>query len=119
MAAGALVALLALVGTLQYRWLGAVSDAERERMRASLLTHATDLATEFNSELTQIYAAFRADPAGLDGDAATIIATVYAKWQSSAAHPDLIRAIYLVEGGSDATPQLFDPRTRALTPTTW
>jgi len=118
-AAGALVVLLAIVGTLQYRWLGAVSDAERDRMRANLRTHATDLAVEFNGELTRIYAAFRADPAGLAADATTMVADAYAQWQTSTPHPALIRAIYLVEGDSEAAPQLFDPRTRALMPTPW
>jgi len=52
-AAVALTVLLAVLATLQYRWLGAVSAAERERMRSSLQTRATDLAREFDGELTR------------------------------------------------------------------
>src|SRR5215468_5441725 len=56
--ASLLVALLATLATFQYQWLGEVSQAERERMRASVRTRATDLSREFDSELTRTYVAF-------------------------------------------------------------
>ena len=34
--AAALLGLIALLATLQYRWLGQISDAERDRMTATL-----------------------------------------------------------------------------------
>ena len=43
----ALLGLLALLATLQYKWLGRISDAERERMRATLNTRASGFAQEF------------------------------------------------------------------------
>ena len=36
-----LLGLLALLATLQYKWLGRISDAERDRMRATLNTRAS------------------------------------------------------------------------------
>ena len=39
--AAALLGLIALLATLQYRWLGQISDAERERMTATLSARAT------------------------------------------------------------------------------
>ena len=50
--AAALVALLAALATLQYRWLGDVSQAERERMRAGLQTRASDFSEAFDRELS-------------------------------------------------------------------
>ena len=44
----ALVALLGALATLQYRWLGDVSQAERERMRAGLQTRASDFSEAFD-----------------------------------------------------------------------
>src|SRR5206468_11894465 len=52
--AAALLGLIALLATLQYRWLGRISDAERERMRASLNARASEFAQDFDRELTQI-----------------------------------------------------------------
>ena len=38
--AAALLGLIAILATLQYRWLGRISDAERERMTATLTARA-------------------------------------------------------------------------------
>ena len=38
--AAALLGLIVLLATLQYRWLGQVSAAERERMKANLAARA-------------------------------------------------------------------------------
>ena len=44
---GALLGLIALLATLQYKWLGRISDAEREHMRATLNTRASELTRGF------------------------------------------------------------------------
>src|SRR5262249_30541959 len=116
----ALIVLLAVLGTLQYRWLGAVSEAERERMRSSLQTRAADLAREFDGELTRIYAVFRADASGLDANPAAAIGAAYARWRSSTANSGLVRAIYLIEGGdASAGPKQFDISGGTLVATSW
>src|SRR5437588_668322 len=67
--AAVLLALLATLATLQYRWLGDVSEAERERMRTSLRARASDFAESFDAELTRTYVAFHVDADRLDADA--------------------------------------------------
>lgn len=52
--AGMLV-MLPLLAVLQYRWLGEVSQAERERMQANLRTSAERFCADFDRELTTIY----------------------------------------------------------------
>ena len=59
--AAVLLVLLATLATFQYRWLGEVSRAEGERMRASLRTRASDFSQEFDRELTRTYIAFQID----------------------------------------------------------
>ena len=59
LAAAVLLVLLATLATFQYRWLGDVSQAERERMRASLRTRAAEFTQAFDAELTRMYVAFR------------------------------------------------------------
>jgi two-component system, OmpR family, sensor histidine kinase SenX3 len=61
-AAVTLGVLLALLAFLQYRWLGQVSDGERQRMRATLEARARDFAAEFDRELGKAAAAFAPPP---------------------------------------------------------
>jgi signal transduction histidine kinase len=121
LAAALLLVLLAILATLQYRWLGEVSEAERERMRASLRTRASELAQEFDAELTRAYVTFHVDGEHLDTDAAGALAGAYATWQANAKIPALISAVYLAEGKSLDSTQLrrLDPATRALVPAEW
>src|SRR5580765_738332 len=121
LAAALLLMLLAILATLQYRWLGEVSEAERERMRASLRTRASALAQEFDAELTRVYVAFHVGSDQLDADAAAALADAYARWQASAKIPALVSAVYMADGKMLDTADLrrLDPAARALTPIAW
>jgi signal transduction histidine kinase len=121
LAAALLLVLLAILATLQYRWLGEVSEAERERMRASLRTRASELAQEFDAELTRAYVTFHVGSDQLDADAAAALADAYARWQASAKIPGLVSAVYMADGKMLDSAELrrFDPAARALTPIEW
>ena len=50
--------LLAVVGalaTLQYRWVGQVSEAEREQLRESLARRVGEFASDFDREIGRIF----------------------------------------------------------------
>ena len=49
-----LTGLLATLATIQYRWLGEVSEAERARMRDGLRTRASEFTQAFDRELTRL-----------------------------------------------------------------
>ena len=121
LAAALLLVLLAILATLQYRWLGEVSEAERERMRASLRTRASALAQEFDAELTRAYVAFHVESDQLDADAAAALADAYARWQAGAKIPALVSAVYMADGRMLDTAELrrLDPAARTLTPIAW
>lgn len=121
LAAAVMLVVLAALATFQYRWLGEVSEAERERMRAGLHTRAADFTQEFDRELTHIYLAFHFEPDVLDQDPASAVAAGLAKAQASAAVPGLIKDVFLLEaqGPRANVPQRFDPGTRALQPADW
>ena len=59
--AGGLLGLLALLATLQYKWLGQISGAERARMTATLHTRANAYAQDVDRELTRAYLLFQLD----------------------------------------------------------
>jgi signal transduction histidine kinase len=119
--AAALVALLAALATLQYRWLGDVSQAERERMRAGLQTRASDFSEAFDRELSRTYVAFHVDGEALSADPGRVMADAYARWQATAAAPALIDALYLLEAGNRTEWSLarFDPARAAMERADW
>ena len=55
----ALAGLLALLAALQHSWLGQLSDAERERLRASLHARAGQFAVDLDREVTRAYLLFQ------------------------------------------------------------
>lgn len=114
----ALLGLIALLATLQYRWLGRISDAEREHMRATLNSRASAFAQDFDGELTRAYLLFQVDPQST-GSVESRIAIRYDRWQSTARYPRMVKDIYSVASGIGAELRRFDPATRTLQPSTW
>ena len=114
----ALLALIALLGTLQYRWLGRISDAERERMRATLNTRASGFAQDFDGELTRAYLLFQLDPQA-GGTPESRIALRADRWQSTARYPRMIKDIYSVVAGEPRELRRFDPATQTLVAAEW
>src|SRR5262245_56277835 len=119
--AAALLGLIVLLATLQYSWLGQISDAERQRMRATLETRASEFAKDFDQEITRAYLLFQPDPAGSENDEAERLALRYDRWQATARFPRMLRDLYRVTRDDDGTPHLlrFDAGTRRLEPADW
>jgi signal transduction histidine kinase len=119
--AALLAVLLAVLGTMQYRWLGEVSNAERERLRAGLRTRATDFSQDFDREITRTYLAFHVDSNAIDRDAAATLADAYARAQASSSVGGIVRGVYFLEGkGPHAGAlQALDPAARTLTAVDW
>ena len=120
--AGALLGLILLLAALQYKWLGQISGAERDRMTSILNTRASAFAQDFDRELTRAYLLFQLDPMPDQGDAAALVAR-YDRWQATARFPRMIKDVYLVSSpdtAGDATVlQRFNPSTRFLEPAEW
>src|SRR5918993_5345017 len=105
--AAALLGLIVLLATLQYRWLGQVSAAERERMKANLATRAAGFAQDFDREVTRAYLTFQVDPVHEGENLPARIAAIHDRWQATSRYPRLIKDVYLVPRGADGTaPQL-------------
>jgi signal transduction histidine kinase len=116
-----LTGLLATLATIQYRWLGEVSEAERSRMRDTLQTRTADFTQAFDRELTQIYVAFHGEPGIPDADPAHAIAVELAKARASATVPGLIKEVFLLEaqGEQAAALRRFNPGSQALEAVDW
>jgi two-component system sensor histidine kinase SenX3 len=119
--AAALLGTIALLATLQYRWLGRISDAERQRMTANLGAHSTGFAQEFDREITRAYVSFQLPAPAPGENLATRLSAHYERWIATARFPRLVKDVYLVSRESDALPvlQRFSPTTRFLEPSGW
>ncbi len=102
---GAMVALCGVLGALQYRWIGEVSVAERERLQASLQSGLNRLSQDFNDEISLLC---RAIMRGGDTDYLSRLAA----WQESGRHIGMLRSAFV------ARPEKGDMRLLRLNPET-
>jgi hypothetical protein len=93
----ALIALLPLLAVLQFRWLGEVSQAERDRMQASLKTAITNFSQDFDRELTRAYMTFQLDSRTQRDRDWQDYARRYDQWMQAAPYPQLVSGVYLAE----------------------
>ena len=114
----ALLGLIALLATLQYKWLGRISDAEREHMRATLNSRASAFAQDFDGELTRAYLLFQIDPQS-GGSLESRMAVRYDRWLATARYPRMIKALYSVVPSENMELRRLDPNTHALEPAEW
>jgi signal transduction histidine kinase len=120
--AGTLLGLILLLATLQYRWLGQISGAERERMTAMLNTRATAFGEDFDRELTRAYLLFQLDPMQGEQSPAGGLGTRHDRWQATGRFPRMIKDVYLVPSsgaGTEPGLQRYNPSTRFLEPADW
>lgn len=91
---GVLVLLLSILGVLQYRWIGEVSVAERQRLRTSLQASLQRLSQDFNSELNSAIAGLIPYPAQFDEyERLDAYAAIYQQWKSASPHTKLFRRL--------------------------
>jgi len=102
-----LVAALAVVATLQYRWIGAISAAEEQRARALRDIAANHFAGDVDRDVAQLAASFQgAQPEEVPGR--------YRDWLALARDKRLVEAVYV---GDPDHIRRFDGQK--LVETTW
>jgi signal transduction histidine kinase len=99
-----LAALLALLAVLQYRWVGELSGAELERLRAGAQARAFEFAHQFDREITRAFVWFAATGRVEDRDWSALLAAAE-RWNKSAPHPRLIKDVYVLAAAKDKPPE--------------
>lgn len=94
-----LLVLLATLATLQYRWIGQVSDLERQRMEESLRTAAVELADDFDQELARVMAYFH-DPRTPKDESVEESVLDLERWRAEAPYPGLLKEVYRISPGA-------------------
>jgi signal transduction histidine kinase len=109
-------AALIVLGALQYRWIGEMADAERQRMSAGIEFAAHHYADDFDHELTRIFFAFQMPLPEATSDH---LLRVYDEWSASSRDPRIVKAIYFVPPNGVDKIELVDPATRSLRLVAW
>jgi signal transduction histidine kinase len=111
-----LTAALIVLGTLQYRWIGDLADAERQRMRAGIEFAAHHYSDEFDHELTRMFLAFQLPMPDATADH---LLHRYDEWAAAARDPKIVRAVYFVPPFEPDHLQSIDAATRSVRPAAW
>lgn len=115
-----LILLVILLGTLQYRWLGQVSEAERAQLQRSLAQRANEFAQEFDREIGLAFEQLTIDSVALEGDPWPAVATRYDAWRERAMFPTMVRALYLAQSEGDGhSLARWSPESRTGEPMPW
>ncbi|HEV8397457.1 MAG TPA: HAMP domain-containing sensor histidine kinase [Vicinamibacterales bacterium] len=116
----ALLVLLPALAVLQYRWVGQVSEAERERMQHNLRNAASQFRDAFDLEVGRALISLQVGPITARDGASEQYTDRYEAWVDTSEHPQLVSAIFLVDA-ADAQLRIrrFDPEGHAFEPVAW
>lgn len=122
--AALLLVLLAALATLQWRWIGELSDMERQRLQAGLYATGVRFGEDFDRELTRVFLYFHPERMDVAPDRLTRVVEQWERWQAEAPYPRLVHALYLVRaagrGGEDGVSlEALLPRERRFAAVAW
>ena len=114
-----LLLLVVALGALQYRWVGQVSEAEREQMKQSLDRRSREFADEFDREIGRAYQIFRPAP-GSGPSAPDRFTQQYEEWQATARFPAMLKtAYYAIQSGNDLVLHRYSADSHAFEIVDW
>lgn len=114
----ALLGLLITLAVLQYRWLGEISDGERERLQKRLQTDSQNFVGDFNKEVRSIFFTFQIDADDWTAKNWDKFNSRYEVWRSQTNYKDLIDDVYFVEKDKNVIGYDFNSRRfEAIKPT--
>src|SRR5690349_20545052 len=115
----ALLVLLPALAVLQYRWVGQVSAAERDRMERNLRVGAYQFRQTFDSELGRA-GALQVGPTTVRDGNMERYADRYDLWLTTTVHPRLVSNVYLVDtDGPLLRIRRWNPDARTFEASAW
>ena len=116
----ALLVLLPALALLQYRWVGQVSDAERERMQHNLRNAASQFRDAFDAEIGRALLSLQVGPVTARDGSSEQYTDRYEAWVDTSEHPHLVSNVYLLDAnGTDLRMRRFDPELHVFVDTPW
>ena len=89
----ALLALLGLLATLQYRWIGQVNELQTQRMRGTLLAAASRFSADFDREVTRAFLYYHPERLDNSSDWRDRVVRQGDRWAAAAPYPRLVRQV--------------------------
>jgi signal transduction histidine kinase len=114
-----LLGLLATLGGLQYRWLGKISEDERERMQRRVETDTLRFAEDFNREIQNAYFNFQTESDIWQKKNWAEFNERYDFWRERAAYPGLIKNFYYWQNSENAPLLTYSTEKREFVETVW
>jgi signal transduction histidine kinase len=116
-----MAALLVVLATLQYTWLGRLSSAERGRLRSGLDHAASRFCDDVDRELLRAFVTFMPVLRPEETPVEQRLIRQARRWRAEAPYPELVRAVTLVEAGGGASERVecLDWSTFTLHPCAW
>src|SRR5258708_39292595 len=87
-----LIAALAILATLQFRWIAQVNEAQERRMRSELEGAARRFSEDIDRELIRVISAFEMRTPNM-----AEVNRRYEEWKERARDPKLIASLHLAE----------------------
>jgi signal transduction histidine kinase len=115
-----LIFLLSVLAVLQFRWIGEISQAERERKQAGVGIAASLFARDFDTEITRAYITFQVNADLVGPGQEPDFKSTMREWRSATPFPDLVWQVLWIRV-IDGSPQLsrFDAASGRLEPAAW
>lgn len=115
--AAILLILLAALATLQYRWIGRVSEAEHQRLREGLMLDGSRFTEDVDRELTRAFLYFHPEP-GSSEDGVRHAVRQLERWRAEAPWPGLVKDVLVVRQKQPEI-SVLRPGATALAPAAW
>jgi signal transduction histidine kinase len=121
--AALLAALLVILAVLQYRWIGEVSRAERQRLQTALEASGAHFADDLGHEVSRVFSAFQPRMTGSPAanEPEPEVAERWRRWRQTAPQPALVREVFVVDrdAGGHLLLARIDPATDRAVPAEW
>lgn len=118
----ALTILLGILAVLQYRWIGEIGQAERERLQAGLEAAAERAVAEVDREITRAWLSFQPSRSQTEDEASrkADLSRQLQAWRRTASVPALIGELFVALPSDDGTYTLERlDETGRFTPAPW
>jgi signal transduction histidine kinase len=116
----ALLVLLPALAVLQYRWVGQVSTAERERMQRNLRIAAAQFRENFDGEIVRAVLSLQVGPTTALEGASDRYTDRYETWLNTAAHPQVVAGVLLVDADAgNLRLRRWNEKSHVFEPTDW
>ena len=92
-----LTVLLVTLAALQYRWIGELSENDREGRRKNVTVAAENLSREFDREITRAFFQLQVDLISLENKSWDDFSARYERWQTAALYPKMVSKIFVAD----------------------